>query len=620
MKRGGDKLSLLYWLPMTDGTLKNQGLSNVQATNHGATVNNSGKIGKCYDFAGTTSQYINTGFKESFGTGDFTITAWFKLTDSGSRTYQPIISNKATAAASVGVAIYYNHSQQKFLWSTADGTGYTEIWMANTFSYSSNLNTWHHIAMVRNSSDSKKGYFYIDGVRYELASVPPIRNVTNNTNSMFIGSIIAPTTNYMWTGSLCDIRIYDEALSPREIKEISKGLVLHYTLSGIGNPNLCIPQVSDSKWTLWSQGSSWNSINTREKVVDENGKTWCHVIQTTTSGYGGYACSPGANYNGIVIDPNKKYTISALAKTNETTIQKMVLWCHWRVAGGGGSNLAQTITTVDVTSTPKRVYATWTPTAGSTGSTVGSINLMLGTLNNISNIYFTDVKFEEGEVATPWLPNSTDPEYAAFGLNDGIEYDVSGYQNNGTKTNVVFSSDTPKYNGSSYFDGTSLIQVNPLSSEVKTISVWCKTTKNKSTSQFICQDSASGLCVTFYKGTIISHLGGSSSTGSKCTLGDSYIENGWNHFVVLKTGTHTRDVYCNGVKLTPTSNDYWSPTTGFLVGARNMSNGLPFYGYISDLRAYTTLLSEEDILALYNTPITLSSNGTLLTQGEYVEV
>ena len=99
---------LLYWLPMT-GHLNNQGLSSAVATNNGATINTSGKLGSCYDFSGSSS-YIDTGFKEELGTGDFTIMAWVKLTDSGSKTYQPIISNKTTGSTSVGVAIYYNHS------------------------------------------------------------------------------------------------------------------------------------------------------------------------------------------------------------------------------------------------------------------------------------------------------------------------------------------------------------------------------------------------------------------------------------------------------------------------------------------------------------------------------
>ena len=43
-------MALQVWLPL-NGDLRNQGLNNVTVTNNRATVNNSGKIGKCYSFA-----------------------------------------------------------------------------------------------------------------------------------------------------------------------------------------------------------------------------------------------------------------------------------------------------------------------------------------------------------------------------------------------------------------------------------------------------------------------------------------------------------------------------------------------------------------------------------------
>ena len=36
-----------------NGTLDNIGISDVTVTNNGATVDNNGKIGKCYSFDGT---------------------------------------------------------------------------------------------------------------------------------------------------------------------------------------------------------------------------------------------------------------------------------------------------------------------------------------------------------------------------------------------------------------------------------------------------------------------------------------------------------------------------------------------------------------------------------------
>ena len=247
------------------------------------------------------------------------------------------------------------------------------------------------------------------------------------------------------------------------------------------------------------------------------------------------------------------------------------------------------------------------------GKTIEKITTTYG--NGGCGVYISEMKLEEGTSATIYSPAPED-----MWMTDNIEYDVSGYKNNGICNGTFsWSDDTPRYMGSIQLKGTEVIQASPLSTETQTISVWFKTSKNKNTSQFICQDSASGLCVTLYQGCIISFLGGSPGEGSKCVLGDSYVENDWNHVVVIKTGAKTRDVYCNGVKLTPTTNDYWSPSTGFFVGARASNKNNAFYGQISDLRAYTTQLSEDDILELYHTPISLSSDGSLLTQGEIVE-
>jgi hypothetical protein len=85
---------------------------------------------------------------------------------------------------------------------------------------------------------------------------------------------------------------------------------------------------------------------------------------------------------------------------------------------------------------------------------------MMGTSGTGNNeIYFTDVKFEEGSRPTPWLPNPADAIYSALGFNDGIEYDVSGYGRNGTKVgSITYDSDTPRYETSAVFDGSSDIR------------------------------------------------------------------------------------------------------------------------------------------------------------------
>ena len=42
-------MSLQVWLPL-NGDLHNQGLSNITMASKNVTIDNSGKIGKCYSF------------------------------------------------------------------------------------------------------------------------------------------------------------------------------------------------------------------------------------------------------------------------------------------------------------------------------------------------------------------------------------------------------------------------------------------------------------------------------------------------------------------------------------------------------------------------------------------
>ena len=408
-------MSLKVWLPLIND-IHNQGTSNCIPESSGISTNTAGKIGTCQYLSGAATSYINTNYSTNIGTNDFSIAMWLKLPTISSGTYYAICTSKSAAAASAGFGIYWNYSQKKFLWSTADGSAYSEIWMTTAVD-SIVYDKWIHLVMVRDNSDSKKGYFYINGTRYELASTPVIRNISTDTK-MYIGK--CTNGNYPTKMYINDFRIYDHALSAAEVKEISQGLVLHYKLNDLTNG-----------------------------AID-------------SSGYGHHG------------------------------------------------NITGSLTQVTDNPVPARYSASYT------------------------------------------------------------------------------------------FTGTQRITANTPNADIRTLSCWCRTTKNKSTSQHMVADSFSNMCISFYQGTIIGVFGSTRSTGSKSTLGTSYKENDWNHIVVVKVNdSGARDIYCNGVKLVAAANDYWSSANGFFVGARNASNGNAFYGEISDVRAYVTALDEDAIRQLY---------------------
>ena len=265
-------MALQAWLPLNKN-LNNCGLVQSTPTNNGVVLENGGYFGKTCSFNG--SSYIDTGFAESFGTGDFTISVWMYLTQTAGKTYQCIVGNKAQAAASLGCAIYWNQSQKKFLWSTADGSNATEIWTVNTFD-SIIYNSWHHIVMVRNTSDAKKGYFYIDGVRQEIASVPAIRNVTSTT-AIRIGAMPSNAA-YFFTGKLNDVRLYDSALSEDDIKELYEAKRYHFSaqwrkndLVTFGDASGVGPLIRQTGHTVEIKGGSAYFSGTTSSYIEFDG-------------------------------------------------------------------------------------------------------------------------------------------------------------------------------------------------------------------------------------------------------------------------------------------------------------------------------------------------------------
>ena len=69
---------LCVWLPL-NGDLHNQGLSKIVFSNNGATVNNSGKIGSCYLFNGSSNYLYST---YNFYNNKYSVSAWIYSTSS----------------------------------------------------------------------------------------------------------------------------------------------------------------------------------------------------------------------------------------------------------------------------------------------------------------------------------------------------------------------------------------------------------------------------------------------------------------------------------------------------------------------------------------------------------
>ena len=208
-------MSLKVWLPLTKD-LRQQGLSDVTVTNNGAAYESSGKLGGCYNLTNgpinitnlpnPTSISVAFWFKRTANTNtrQFMFTAWSgvtcELTTDGKPTF----------------AVYRN--------SYPTITGPTAITTSTG---------WIHYCGTFSPIEGMK--MYLNG---EL--------VASNTNTTAIswstttGQIGKYSSYASMSAQMNDFRLYDHCLSPMEVKELAKGLVLHYPLNrgGLGPSNL----------------------------------------------------------------------------------------------------------------------------------------------------------------------------------------------------------------------------------------------------------------------------------------------------------------------------------------------------------------------------------------------
>lgn len=233
-------MSLQIWLPLTKD-LRNLGVKDSTVTSSNATYNSTaGKLGGCYSFS-SGAYLIGTQDFISNSIGDWTFACWMKL--NATTTGQTLFSCRSATAAT-GITIFYYGSQ----WLLDDGTR----WQF-TPSVTIAANTWYHICVVRKKGVGK--YLYVNGV-LDSSTTTVGTPTTINGAAYTIGACQSGATTVSGNplnGYLNDVRFYNHALSLAEIKEMSKGLAVHYKLDEvITSDNLIINgfgELGTENWT-----------------------------------------------------------------------------------------------------------------------------------------------------------------------------------------------------------------------------------------------------------------------------------------------------------------------------------------------------------------------------------
>jgi len=185
---------------------------NDYKSTHGTMVADTkfvdGKIGKALEFDGT-GDYVDTGITTDFsGTGDFTVSAWFKGSNS---VYMITQTHTAGSYASDWI---FGGSGTELFWMRSQNLG-----TASTIEDGN----WHHVAMVWDkSAETYEGF--VDG-----ASIGTSSTVSDygGVNSVKIGTRGDATTTFT-NGSVDDVRIHNYARTAAQvIQDYNAGTAFH---------------------------------------------------------------------------------------------------------------------------------------------------------------------------------------------------------------------------------------------------------------------------------------------------------------------------------------------------------------------------------------------------------
>ena len=610
-------MALQVWLPL-NGDLHNQGLSgDLAINNNGATVDNSGKIGKCYSFNG--SQYITlpTSVLSNF-INEISVCAWVNITAWNS-SYDSIIKMYAGSNAwnNSIFAMGRNNTASRLYFSIANGSSSTQG--SCTLTTDQTTNTWYHIACVYNYTD-KNMKIYLNGelkVTYATTIVPNFSSVT----SIGIGG--SPLASYGLKGKLNDVRIYNHALSPKEVEEIAKGLVLHYKLdnNGIGGDNLF------TNSSLQSKVNNFPSVSSSYTQTFENNDGYnCFHIHSDNFGVGS---SMGWNMASVInsYPIGTKFTVSGWVKTENITKGTTNYFCQFYYGGsynnngtstwiGEGSRVVQNISSDAFT----RSGTGWTYcyiTSTFTRNDYTNMSFLYYLRDFKGDIYLRDFKFEVGSQPTAWSPAKTDTIYPASYKT--TVFDSSGYSNNGTISgSLTAAAGSPKYNVATQFpDSDCSISIGNLSTLVPdgnfTFNIWFKK-KTGEWSSKTWETILGGPSGFEFEGKLSSSTNayihpyswGGGSTSSPNSYSIAYTLDEWHMVTMVRTASNTQFYLDGEFKVTGTAGTI--PSGDYFIGSWRNATSQNFRGYFSDARIYATALTAAQVAELYKTSMLVDSN------------
>lgn len=639
-------MALQVWLPL-NGSLKNNGLSQLKFSNENTstiTVNSSGKIGSCYERTA-----INTAGRIKSNTtinlsGDISMCCWAKVTSTVGDTANGLVSNHSHSNnTGFGITVkQISENDYRISCSTGNGTNRTYF----TYYGTTNIkDSWHHLCLTYDNS-LHIFKLWVDGICEKEQSY------TNSSISDYIMVFDWSTTynsnNYRPACSINDVRIYDHCLSEKEIREISKGMVLHYKLEGSGlsnglefydyientdssyidteyvigpsnlkNIKLCIDfaatnnQVGNRWWVHGLGGSSALTVYAgigNGTAGDSVRFTYGNGTQDiTTSVYGNI----GTRYNYTIDLKNKTYVVkdcngNTLVNLSNITINTpsssySPYVFAWRRGNNGTLGYAHS----------DKIYSYSLYDDG-----VLVRNLIPCTYNGVAGMWDSvESKFYGNKGSGTFTLGN---KLSLIPLTD----DSSGYRNNATVTGILTTStESPRYNKCATVQSSGWLSYPFPNIQELTYSLWFKRNRVSYSNREMLMTGWYGLSFELNPNNTLTFRHQLTSGTFDVISNKTFTSTSeWYHIVLTRDGLGSSKIYVNGVLDKSGTNtnliNYTVSTANIFT--YNNSSSYQFQGSISDFRIYSTALSADDVKELYNTSAFIYNNGTLASY-EFIE-
>ena len=573
-------MSLVHWWPL-NGNLYDyvQGNHLEYKNNSGKlTSNDNGKMGKCWARTAVgTADHLRSKLPMQIFEEE-SICAWVYVTQhAATSTANGLITNHDhNTNSGLGIGVYTTDGTNYYISINAgNGTGrvHSSYWGRTNIK-----NAWHHVCLTFGQGKIR---MYVDGkedrdaVPYSMYSKADYLDIFNWSTGY------KDNTNYRPVARVCDVRVYDHALSTREIKDLAKGLMVHY---GLGDP--CIESTTNvSTVSGWSTYANYWTIRKRTDT-------------------------------GLIIYRHSSSTNNTVAISNSAVTSKMAVGDIWTFScylyKGGQPykcNLTSPSTSgygysgISCVSRDDGYYAV-TFQINSNGAGAWVLHAaFFGTTDLNVNCEMRFMQFEKKDHATPFT----------LSQRAGEVIDNSGNGYNGTPLDIVMSEDSGRgqyaavFNGDTSYIETPFIKSDLVSSDW-TLGFWYYNNDGNGSAQsnraVIIGDhqleSSTFNIEKYQNGYLRTYLNGGGSDVIHSTdnaANDPFLipEQQWCHIMLTYSGgvlkTYLNGVFKSSITYTITS----VKTRGLRLGRDNRSGVTTLNGKMADFKMYATALSADEV-------------------------